>query len=202
MGLQGGLNPYAYAGSNPVMNTDSTGLILDIIPDIGLAGYSIYSAYNDPTWLNIGAAVFDSAAVFVPFVPAGAGLSVKTSVKATENIKLSEKIPEQFFKPNGGRTAEDFITPHSTKHLYNPTKATNATQFNLNVNVKALREDTMLNFDYASSDIFTQITKYEKKYDFNISTPKTPSGDMRIFINNPKPAASTNFPYYPKDRRK
>ena len=177
------------------MNTDSTGLILDTIPDIGLAGYSIYSAYNDPTWLNIGAAVLDSAAIFVPFVPAGAGLSVRTTTKVVE------KIPTPFYKSNGGREAADFITPHSTKHMYDPTKTTNATQFNKNVNVKALREDTMLNFDYASSDIFTQITKYEKKYDFNISTPNSPSGDMRIFINNPKPAASTNFPYYPRNRR-
>ena len=38
------------------MNTDSTGLVLDTIPDIALAGYSIYSAYNEPTWLNIGSA--------------------------------------------------------------------------------------------------------------------------------------------------
>jgi hypothetical protein len=82
-----------------------------------------------------------------------------------------------------------------------PAKNTNATQFNQNVNVKALRGDTILNFDRASSDIFNHITKYEKKYDFNISIANTPSGDMRIFINNPKPAASINFPYYPRNRK-
>lgn len=85
--------------------------------------------------------------------------------------------------------------------MCDPAKTTNATYFNQNINVKALREYMILNFDRASSDIFNHITKYEKKYDFNISTANTPSGDMRIFINNPKPAASINFLYYPRNRK-
>lgn len=85
--------------------------------------------------------------------------------------------------------------------MCDPAKTTNATYFNQNVNIKALREDMILNFDRVSSDIFNHITKYEKKYDFNISTANTPSGDMRIFINNPKPAASINFPYYSRNRK-
>lgn len=137
------------------------------------------------------------AAVFVPFIPAGAGWGVRGVSNATENIK----IPEQFFKPNGGSTAEDFISIHSYKYMYNPTNTSNSTQFNQNVNVKALREDTMLNFDNASSNIATRITKYEKKYDFNISTADTPSGNMRVFINHTQPASHTNFPYYPKTRK-
>ena len=46
--------------------------------------------------------------------------------------------------------------------MYNPASTTNSTQFNQNVNVKALREDTILNFDNASSNIATRVTKYEK----------------------------------------
>ncbi|EOG4088798.1 RHS repeat-associated core domain-containing protein [Acinetobacter baumannii] len=74
IGLEGGLNPYAYAGSNPVMNVDSSGLFLETILDIGLAGYSIKAAYDNPSWQNILAASYDTTAVVVPFLPAGAGV--------------------------------------------------------------------------------------------------------------------------------
>lgn len=178
-GLEGGLNPYVYAGSNPVMNTDPSGLVLKTIADIGMACYSLHSAWNDPSWLNIGAAAFDSAAIFVPSV---IGLSVRTTAK------VSDKIPAKLYKPDGGRTARDFVNAHSTKYMYDPSKTSNITQFGKDINVKALREDTMTNYDVASSNILTQITKYEKEYDFNISTSDTPSRDMRVFINNPKPS--------------
>lgn len=91
IGLEGGSNPYVYAGNSPVMNTDSTGLFIDTFADIGFAGYSIYSAYNNPSWMNIGAAVFDTAAVFVPFAPAGMGLSIRAADKIDDAASLGNK---------------------------------------------------------------------------------------------------------------
>ena len=82
IGLEGGLNPYAYAGSNPVMNVDPSGLFLETILDAGLAAMSIKAAYDDTSWQNIAAATYDTAAVFVPFLPAGAGLGVKATKNA------------------------------------------------------------------------------------------------------------------------
>ncbi|EPL7759565.1 TPA: RHS repeat-associated core domain-containing protein [Acinetobacter baumannii] len=96
IGLEGGLNPYAYAGSNPVMNVDSSGLFLETILDIGLAGYSIKAAYDNPSWQNILAASYDTTAVVVPFLPAGAGVGVKAykGINTTEDIaKTVTKIP-------------------------------------------------------------------------------------------------------------
>ncbi len=56
--------------------------------------------------------------------------------------------------------------------MCDPTKTANATYFNQNFNIKALRGNTILNFDRTSSDFFNHITKY----DFNISTANTISG--------------------------
>jgi hypothetical protein len=110
-------------------------------------------------------------------------------------------IPPKFFKQNGGSNAADFITPHSEKHIFDPSvRSTQAkTQFGQNINVKALTEDTMLNPDNAFSDIQTRITKYSKTYAFNISTVDTPTNEMRVFINNTKPTRSSQFPYVPRN---
>jgi len=56
--------------------------------------------------------------------------------------------------------------------MCDPAKTKNAPQFNQNVNIKVLWEDTILNLDHASSDIFNHITKY----DFNISATNIPRG--------------------------
>lgn len=96
IGLEGGLNPYTYAGNNPVMNTDSSGLVLETLLDAGLAAMSIKAAYDDASWQNIAAATYDTAAVFIPFLPAGAGLGVKASTgvsKAANVAKTTIKIP-------------------------------------------------------------------------------------------------------------
>nr|WP_023269830.1 RHS repeat-associated core domain-containing protein [Acinetobacter gyllenbergii]ESK55657.1 hypothetical protein F987_00532 [Acinetobacter gyllenbergii NIPH 230] len=51
IGLKGGLNPYAYAGSNPVMNTDSTDLILDILNNEGLSNTWVNNL-NNQMWME------------------------------------------------------------------------------------------------------------------------------------------------------
>lgn len=113
----------------------------------------------------------------------------------------SNDVPPQFTKSNGGLNADDFITEHSQKHMFDPSKIStkNRSQFGQDMNVKALAEDTMGNPTSAYSDINSKISKYSKSYDFNISTPDTPTGEMRVFINNAKPTRSTQFPYVPRN---
>lgn len=85
--------------------------------------------------------------------------------------------------------------------MFDASKAStkNSSQFGQDINVKALVDDAMANPTSAYSDINSRITKYSKSYDFNISTPDTPTGEMRVFINNSKPNRSTQFPYVPRD---
>ncbi|ENW97092.1 RHS repeat-associated core domain-containing protein [Acinetobacter sp. NIPH 298] len=51
IGLEGGLNPYAYAGSNPVMNVDPSGLIFrpseTVVSDSGSNDYYVIRAWED-----------------------------------------------------------------------------------------------------------------------------------------------------------
>ena len=56
----------------------------------------------------------------------------------------------------------------------------------------------MKNFDSAYSDIKSKNTVYKKEYPFNLSTQDTPTGQMRVFINNEKPNRSSQFLYFPK----
>lgn len=112
---------------------------------------------------------------------------------------LSSNIPKQFKKSNGGANEEDFITPHSRRHKYDSqnTSTSSKTQFGKDVNIRALREDTMRN-GQSKYDSEHGATTYSKSYGFNISTSDTPTGEMRVKINHNKPHRSTQFPYYPR----
>lgn len=98
------------------------------------------------------------------------------------------------------------MTPHAQKHAFNPdVKSTkNKTQFGENIDVAKLREDTMLYPDEVIYDSEHNMIKYVKEYDFNISTPDTPTGSHRVFINLAPKAGKTNrnsqFPYYGGDK--
>jgi hypothetical protein len=112
----------------------------------------------------------------------------------------ANRIPRQFFKENGGAFADDFVSVHSQKHMFNAEvpSTVSKTQFGQNINVRAIREDTMNFPDAAFSDLETRITKYSKSYDFNLSTGLTPTGESRVFINNLLPARSSQFPLAPR----
>jgi len=116
--------------------------------------------------------------------------------------KLLDETPNQFLKPGGGSNSADFITEHSQKHMFDSSQLSrpNRSQFGQDIDVAALRRDTMSNPNSAFSDVNSRITKYSKEFDFNISTSDTPTGSMRVFINNPKPNRSTQFPYVPRNQ--
>ena len=128
------------------------------------------------------------------------GSLVSSVVLLDNNQKISSKNYDQFWKKGGGNDLEDFITPHSQKHAYDSSKLStkNKSQFGQNVNVKALREDTIKNPDSVST--MHNITRYAKRYSVNISTPDTPTGEMRVFINHDKPDRSTQFPYVSRQK--
>lgn len=110
-----------------------------------------------------------------------------------------------FYKQGGGSDLDDFMTIHAQKHAYDPNiKSTKKkTQFGENIDVKKLREDTMLHPDEVIYDPDHNVIQYVKEYDFNISTPDTPTKSHRVFINLDPKARKTNrnsqFPYYGGD---
>jgi len=141
--------------------------------------------------------------------------------KSDDVIKITDDLPAgankiddvvieggstSFYKAGGGSNLDDFMTVHAEKHVYNPEviSTKNKTQFGENIDVGKLSEDTMLNPDKIVHDLDQNVIKYEKEYDFNISTPDTPTGSHRVFINlEPKPGKmnrNSQFPYYKGDK--
>ncbi|APR70675.1 hypothetical protein AHTJS_09995 [Acinetobacter haemolyticus] len=62
IGLEGGLNPNAYVGSNPVMFTDSTGLVLDMLNNAGLSNVWMNN-FDNQMWMNQQQRMFENWSV-------------------------------------------------------------------------------------------------------------------------------------------
>lgn len=137
-------------------------------------------------------------------VVAGSGIGnlVGKEKQGYEGGGNSNSIPDEFYKHNGGMDKADTISIHAEKHLYNPEviSTKKKTQFGKDIDILKLREDTMLHPDSIIYNDEQNVIKYVKEYDFNISTPDTPTGQHRVFINLSPKAGKTNrnsqFPLY------
>ena len=171
-----GLNLYQYCQANPV-------------------------GYVDPSGHNCGTTQsrYNSDEEQHPKANAAGGY---TSATEKGNSKSGTDSSNPFYKQGGGSDLDDFMSIHAQKHVYNPeVKSTkNKTQFGENIDVAKLREDTLLHPDQVIYDSEHNMIKYVKEYDFNISTPDTPTGSHRVFINLAPRAGKTirnsQFPYY------
>jgi RHS repeat-associated protein len=103
VGLAGGANPYSYAMNNPLRYTDSKGLFLDTLADIGFVLYDLYRIGNDNIFgdycegesleSNLTALGLDVAGVFVPFV-SGGGVASRAARNAS-NLQDASRVARQ-----------------------------------------------------------------------------------------------------------
>ena len=127
---------------------------------------------------------------------------VHNPISWVDPLGLANYDVRDFTKTNGGSNEADFITPHSTKHKFDPntTSTRNKTLYGQHMDVEKLRVNTIANTDNVihnvdqSGNVYA--TVYQKDYPFNISTADTPTGKHRVFINHSKPDRSAQFPRY------
>ncbi|MBE0336165.1 WXG100 family type VII secretion target [Paenibacillus sp. 23TSA30-6] len=140
-----------------------------------------------------------------PFKNSGKGIPEthpSKPIMPQENGAAGASNGADFYKLNGGLEKKDFMTIHSEKHLYNPDEISTKkkTQFGKDIDVIKLREDTVKNPDNIKYNDEQNTILYKKEYGFNISTPETPTGSHRVYINlNPKPNKTnrnSQFPFF------
>ncbi|HEX2923497.1 MAG TPA: RHS repeat-associated core domain-containing protein, partial [Chloroflexota bacterium] len=85
------LNRYGYVRGNPTSRVDPTGHWVETGWDVLNVGWDYYEYQKDPSLLNAAALVVDTLAAVVPFVPGGAGLTVRAG-KVT--ARLAERAAD------------------------------------------------------------------------------------------------------------
>nr|WP_272872733.1 RHS repeat-associated core domain-containing protein [Photobacterium arenosum] len=95
IGLGGGYNLYSYAGADPLNYTDSTGLIIDTVADIGFIGYDLYRILTDNVLgdcgnlgSNLTALGADLAGLAIPGAT-GLGAASRVAKKADDYVDLA-----------------------------------------------------------------------------------------------------------------
>ncbi|MEW6618173.1 MAG: RHS repeat-associated core domain-containing protein [bacterium] len=83
------LNPYAYGINNPLKYVDPDGEAAETVWDVTSLGVGVVEFAMAPSWIGAGAIIVDLGATFIPGVPGGAGVALKT---ARAGEKAAEKI--------------------------------------------------------------------------------------------------------------
>ncbi|MBX2999640.1 MAG: RHS repeat protein [Caldilineaceae bacterium] len=80
------LHRYGYVAGNPVNYVDAYGYFIDYLVDGAFLLYDIHEFQKDPSLENAGLLALDIALAVLPFVPAGAGATIR-GVKAAERLE-------------------------------------------------------------------------------------------------------------------
>ncbi|MDO9103680.1 MAG: toxin TcdB middle/N-terminal domain-containing protein [Methylovulum sp.] len=102
-GLTGRMESYAYVANNPANHTDSSGLIIDTVADIGFVSYDLYRLASDGQENrdeNLAALGADLVGTVTPF-GTGFGLAVRAGIKA------EKRLPDSALVCRGGLCTTD-----------------------------------------------------------------------------------------------
>ncbi len=115
-------NSYVYA-TDPVNESDLSGMIVETVADIAGIGYDSYELWNHPSLGNASMLGWSVVAAFIPIVPGSyvgrAGAAAIKETKATGKVTPLKKAPKAISKP-----------PVSKAPLKKPPKAGGSKIFN------------------------------------------------------------------------
>lgn len=117
------LNPYAYVANNPLSYNDPSGQWLETLWDLASLGMSIYEFSREPSLLNFGAVVADTAAVILPIVPGGAGAALRAARLANKADHVVDAARAVHAASN---LADGVKTARAIEHVSDAAKAVKA----------------------------------------------------------------------------